>query len=74
MSEWIKCKDKLPDFKVPVLTIGVNENGEWTTPLVACLYREGFIASYGFCGDRIIRFAIETKPTHWMELVGHPTK
>lgn len=74
MSKWISVDDELPDFKIPVLTIGVNKSGEWTTPLVACLYKEGFITSYSFCGDRIIKFAVETKPTHWMDLVGPPVE
>ena len=78
MSEWISVEDRLPDFGVAVTTIGKKEDGDWTTPITAQLYRDGdssktrFISGFSFGGDRLIRTMVETIPTHWMPLPEPP--
>ena len=79
MSEWIGVEDRLPDFGVPVTTIGKKEDGTWATPITAQLYldrdsdKKRFISGFCFGGDRLIRTMVETKATHWMPLPKPPT-
>ena len=76
MSEWISVNDRLPEYGVAVTTIGKDEDGLWTTPITAQLYIDGekqrFISGFSFCGDRLIKTMVETKPTHWQPLPEPP--
>ena len=79
MSNWISIEDKFPDFGLAVLTIGLKNDGGWTTTITAQLYDDGsgvlrFISGFSFGGDRLIRTMVETKPTHWMPLPEPPNK
>ena len=79
MSEWINIEDRFPDPGLAVLTIGLKDDGGWTTPITAQLYDDGsgvlrFISGFSFGGDRLIRTMVETKPTHWMPLPEPPNK
>jgi hypothetical protein len=73
MSEWIRVKDLLPDVGVGVLTIGIDEMGEFLQPITAYVDPNGrFISGYSFSGDRAIYMAVQTFATHWMPLPAPP--
>ena len=78
-NNWVSVKDKLPNIGLAVLTIGLTENDEWTTPITAQLCDDGsgmlrFISGFSFGGSRLIRTMIETKATHWQHLPKPPKR
>ena len=58
---------------IPVLTVGKNSDGEWTTPIVATKFENGkIVAGYRFSGQRDIGFHFETMATHFQPLPNPP--
>lgn len=75
---WIDVNKELPNCGEAVSTIGVREDGGWTTPITAQLWidekgQHRFISGFSFGGDRLIKTMVETKPTHWMPLPSPPS-
>lgn len=74
MSDWISVDDRLPKVGESVITVGVDNDGCFLSPVCAALRDNSkFIVGYSFHGDREIGFYIETFPTHWMPLPEPPT-